>query len=552
MIRPERISPTLRVKTRAVALHRRPCVASGKPRVSTQWRRHGLLAFFVATLLLRCSESRAQGTWPTLAGDASRSACTPQAFPSLASPAWTCSKDENGRVITFVARAPVAVGLNHVFTTGAVAEPAGTTWKLFAIARRTGAVSWSVPIDSPQLESIAPPVIDDRTKSVYVAGGSTLFCIAVDAPTVRWSLELSNPIVNACSVVARHWRGPGVLFLTDYDGFGDSASLYAIGIDPISASNPHAPGEIRWSVPIGAASGNSPTFDAQRDRVYVSAVGLYATEPGKILAFPAHAPAAPAPVWAFTNPAGYGFFGGIALDQNSDAIYAASYGFYGGTSSGNLVKLKASTGALLWSTSCNRSGSIPVRLTGDRLALATGLQGFGTVPSLQVFSAATGASVWSSHTRTWTDANHNNQIDAGEFTPAALWNTQPVLSTSTGQLASTGGDSTLRLIDLQSVTSSTSPFVVAQSATGITGSPVVAGSNLYAIGNSGLLAFGAAPAQVDVNGDAIFDIEDLYAWEQGRGQRDVNGDGQTTSADRDLLSSLLRANEMQEQTEGRR
>ena len=452
----------------------------------------------------------------------------------------------------------MAVGLHFVYTTGSVNEPGGTVWKLFAISRRTGAVAWSLPIASPELESTATPTVDERAANVIVAGGSSLYCVSLYAPTLRWTTELDNPIVNASPVVARGWRGAGRLFVTDYDGFGDAASLYSINIDASSAANPHQPGDILWAAPIGASSGNSPAYDASTDRAFVTAVGLYASNPGKIFAFPAHSAgdntnSAPNPLWTFTNPTSSGFFGSLSLDTSNDAIYAATYGFAGGTASGNLVKLRASTGMQQWTVNCNRSASVPIRLPGNRLALSTGIQGFGSVPSLQIFSstASSAALLWSSHTRTWTDTNHNSIIDSGEFTPAGGWNTQPIYSSATNQLAVCGNDNILRILDAN-ITSASSPFTVVQSAPNITGSPAIAASNLYAIGTAGLLAFGPVPAFVDVNSDGLFDIEDLYAWEQSRGSRDVNGDGQITLADHDLLSSLLRANELQEQTEGRR
>ncbi|MBS0190140.1 MAG: PQQ-binding-like beta-propeller repeat protein [Phycisphaerales bacterium] len=498
----------------------------------------------------------AQGTWPTVAGDSSRTGTTAQAFPSLAASAWICGKDENGRAITFVQRAGVAAGLHFVYAVGSVVEPSGTNWKLFAIARRTGQVAWSVPIDAPEFESTATPAIDERAATVVVAGGSTLYCVSLYSPTIRWSASLFGPVVNASPVIARSWRGPGRLFVTDYDGFGDSASLYSINLDAYSAQNPFQPGEILWAFPIGASSGNSPSYDPATDRLYVATVGLYASNPGQIFALPAHGGTngqPPLPLWTISNPANNGFFSGLLLDASHDSIYAASYGFYGGTSSGNLVKVRASTGTLLWSVASNRSAATPIRLPGNRLGLSTGIQGFGSLPALQVFTdGATSASLlWSSQTRTWSDSNHNGIIDPGEFTPIGWWNAQPVYSTASDQLAVCGGDNVLRIIDA-SITSPTSPLTVVASAAAISGSPAVAGGNLYAIGTAGLNAFGPAPALVDVNQDGSFDIEDLYAWEQLRGSRDVNGDGTVTLADHDLLASLLRANEAQEQTEGRR
>lgn len=52
----------------------------------------------------------------------------------------------------------------------------------------------------------------------------------------------------------------------------------------------------------------------------------------------------------------------------------------------------------------------------------------------------------------------------------------------------------------------------------------------------------SAPA--DVNTDFTVDIEDLYAWEQGSGLRDVDEDGSVTAADRSALIATLREDEL--------
>jgi hypothetical protein len=66
------------------------------------------------------------------------------------------------------------------------------------------------------------------------------------------------------------------------------------------------------------------------------------------------------------------------------------------------------------------------------------------------------------------------------------------------------------------------------------------------------MAFGATPPRCDVNGDGVFNIDDLYAWEQSSGQRDVNRDGGVTSVDRDALIVELRRDERADMTGGRR
>jgi hypothetical protein len=67
-----------------------------------------------------------------------------------------------------------------------------------------------------------------------------------------------------------------------------------------------------------------------------------------------------------------------------------------------------------------------------------------------------------------------------------------------------------------------------------------------------LRSFGALPLLLDVNRDGRVDVEDIYAWEQGRGSRDVDGNGAVNAADREQLIGAIRVNEDGEQTEGRR
>jgi hypothetical protein len=277
-----------------------------------------------------------------------------------------------------------------------------------------------------------------------------------------------------------------------------------------------------------------------------------------VLSFPAHASTTPAPAWRFVNPSGSGFFGGVSIEGST--VLAASYAFFGGLSSGNLVRLRADDGTLLSNTAANRTASIPVALPSDalgRVALSTGIQGFGSLPSVQVVGFSPSFSntfTWSTHVRTWTDTNNNTIIESGEFTPIGGWNLQPIISTSSAgtRLVVGGGDNVLRVLNLSGVTNASSAVSIVQSVAGVTGSPAIAGGNLYAIGTAGLRSFGPAPLLLDVDRDGIVDVEDIYAWEQGRGSRDVDGSGAVNAADRDALINAIRANEEAEQTEGRR
>jgi len=56
----------------------------------------------------------------------------------------------------------------------------------------------------------------------------------------------------------------------------------------------------------------------------------------------------------------------------------------------------------------------------------------------------------------------------------------------------------------------------------------------------------------DVNRDGHVDIDDLYAWEQGSGQRDINRSGSADSADRTILINTLRNEERDEMSRYRR
>lgn len=503
------------------------------------------------------SDTSAQQAWPTLGGNPARTSITTQPVPDLTLATWTCAVDEQSRPITFEAKAGVAVSPTHVLAAGFI-DDFGPIWKLFWINRRSGVVERSAVIDAPVLESLTSPTIDLGTNTVLVASGYTLAAFDLVTGATRFEASFVNPLVNVSPLVVRAFHAPARVFVTDYDGFGDSASLHCVNLDAFSTGNPFTLGQVLWSAPIGASSGNTAAYDAARGRIITAAVGLFASDPGEVLAFPAHATAAPPPAWRFVNPAGAGFFGGVSVDGSN--VLAASYAFFGGLSSGNLVRLRAADGTMLSNAPANRTASIPIALPGDtlgRVALSTGVQGFGSLPSLQVFGFTTSvapAFTWSTHVRTWSDSNHNTVIENGEFTPIGGWNLQPILSTSGvgTRLVVGGGDNVLRVLNLAGVTGSSSAVSVVQSVAGITGSPAIAGGNLYAIGAAGLRSFGALPLLLDVNRDGLVDVEDIYAWEQGRGSRDVDGSGAVNAADREQLIGAIRANEEAEQTEGRR
>ncbi len=62
----------------------------------------------------------------------------------------------------------------------------------------------------------------------------------------------------------------------------------------------------------------------------------------------------------------------------------------------------------------------------------------------------------------------------------------------------------------------------------------------------------ATLVSADVNLDGVVDVEDLYAWEQGQGNRDIDRNGVIDGNDRDWLISVIRCREAELETVDRR
>ena len=326
-----------------------------------------------AAVVLTAGAACAQ-PWLQFARDASRSGTVTDSLASLGQPRWVLSQLD-GQAITFVGQASVATDGLRVYASGRV----NGQQRLLAIAQDTGAVDWWAPLSAAFVDSWSSAAVDLPRGIVLAASGRFVTALDLGTGSQRWQTELARNIVNASPLVVSEL---GRAFITDYDGFGTAASLYCINLLPQSASQPHAPGAIVWSVPIGGSSGNSPTY--ADGKVFVAA----AREPaggdaGAIYAYPADAATARQPLWTFTNVQQTGFFGGVAV--RNGAVYAASYALYGGQLSANLVKVDAATGSLVWSIPSNRTDSTPLVLPDGRIALSTGIMGFGSAPSIQLF-----------------------------------------------------------------------------------------------------------------------------------------------------------------------
>lgn len=498
--------------------------------------------------------------WTHFAGEPARGGGS-RAGPALSSlgvPTWTANRDEAGRVITFMGQAGVIASRDLVMAPGSVVI--GTTQhRLFAFDRRTGQARWSASIAAPFLNSWSTAVVDEQGRMVIHASGRFVTAFALDSGAVRWQTELPRAVVNASPLVTRDLGGRNRLFISDFDGTGREGRLHCINIDmPWPVLNPFERGEVVWSAPIGASSGNTPAY--LEGRVYVASPGEGGA--GRIYAFDARATGEPAPLWTFENVIPEGFFGGVCVRREAEGVrvYAASYAFFGGTESANLVKVDGETGALIWSAPSNRTAATPIVLEDCRVVLSAGLQGFGSVPAIQVFEQSAGgaALAWDSSIATWTDFNKNGRRDPGEFTVMGGWTHQPALSTRHGGLmlfagaVPTGGNSYLPCTALFALDLGPQGPIEAARFDGAGSTPALADGNLYTIGAGGLFAFGALPPNADVNRDGEVGVEDLYAFEAGLGERDVNGDGVVNDEDRRLLVELIRAGEFEDMHGGRR
>lgn len=531
--------------------------------------------------------------WTTLTGSDDRIAVSDLPFPSLTSPAWVCSTDLNGDTIHFVAPSSVVVFEDTLLTVGRV-RPSGSTMSqyfLFAICRVDGTVVWQSLLSRTTyafpVSSYSTPTIDPINRTVLVASGSSLVAFALADGQWCWSAGLSNLIVNASAVVTsgspQGDLSPGNrAFITDYDGASGFGLLYCINVDPFDAlKNPFQQGEIVWSAPLPGTSGNTPAY--AQGKVFVASTGAQGSTPlaSEVRAYDAaSSDPQPSPIWTWTSPLQTseglpeGFFGGVCVRGPTTAcdtwaLYAATYNFTTIGSSyfqSHLVKLDADTGVLLWQTPtlCNRTNSIPIPLDDGRIALSGGIAGFGTLPTIEVFQdhCSSASRLWDSVSATWVDSDQDAIPDPGEYLLVGGRTQQPIISTRGGSPAllvptppfndnqdDTGFSTALQVLDLD--IDPRSPGFVRNQFLGAGSSPALADRNLYTIGQAGLFAFGPTPARLDVDDDKRMTIDDLLAWEQGEGLRDVDRDGAINDDDRHALREGLRLREPSDMASGR-
>jgi outer membrane protein assembly factor BamB len=478
----------------------------------------------------------AAADWPTLAGGPTRVAVADAAPVSLAETSWIFSQTPSGPFKP-VGQSGVVTGGGMVFAAGEV-DGAAT---VVAIDQDTGAFAWSASVPDPAFESWSTPTYDARTGVLYVASGRRVIAIGASDGVELWrSPLLAGDVVNATPVVTGDLGDANRLFIADSSGFGGGGRLYCVNIDPRHLTlNPYDRGEIVWEFDLGQTAGSTAAY--ADGVVYVATAGDGAGRPpGFLFALPAGVSASPNPLWATPNPVPEGFYGGVCVTASggTPVLYAASYAFYGSLMAGNLVKVRAETGEVVWSIPANRTASIPVPLGDGRILLSAGLQGFGTVPSVQLFrdNGASAHLLWDSALWTWQDLNGNGWLDPGEFTPMGGWTHQPAAAKAGprqvavfGTIADGGFGpyGRLRVVDLKHPPGHPS-FILGEAPAGGS-TPALDDGDVYSIGAEGVVAYLTPECHADCDGSGAVDFLDLVcfqaAFAAGDPKADCDGTG---------------------------
>jgi hypothetical protein len=442
--------------------------------------------------------------WTHFARTADRRSRASAVPATLQPPRWVLNQTAGSDPITFAGQAGIVTAGDRAFAVGRV----HSQHVAMAVRIADGALLWMQPVPPSFLDSWATPAIDVRNGTVLIASGAALTALDVGTGVQRWRAVLARPVVNASPLVTGDLGPANRAFLTAYDGFGGNGRLYCINVDPFDAAgNPFQPGDVVWSVVLGDTSGNSPAY--RGGVVYTASIGDSAgSGVGQVQAFDAASTAAPAPLWVFTNPLARGFFGGVTVHEREPLpgvieryIFAASYSLYGGQFSANLVKISAADGSLVWSVPSNRTDATPIVLASGRVALSSGIRGFGSIPSIQLFEdhGSSAVRLWDSAHDSWTDYNNNGIMDPGEYYVVGGWTHQPLVAAAGAprmiagaiQAQTFAACNDLYIIDLDRHPSD--PQFVAAHFVGAGSTPALAADGtLLTVGPGGLHALGRA------------------------------------------------------------
>jgi len=458
--------------------------------------------------------------WPHYAGDTPRTGTALRATRDLSTVRWSVAPQTDEEYVWH--SSPVAWGGRVFVNVRYYVNNVQAGNRVIAYAVNDGQRLWATPIDSDELDSWSSPAIDVRNQTLLLGSGYHLFALDMATGEIAWQCQLERRVVNASPVVTCDLFAGETpanrAFITDYNGFGDDAQLYAVNVDPYDPQdNAYDPGEIVWTALLPGASGNTPAY--QDGAVYVTSVG------GVVKALDARDGLV---IWETdVDFAGYpqysGFYGGIAVRQGH--AFAASYVYYGTGNNSGLFKFDVTDGRIVWVAPCERTESIPVVTGEGRIYLAAGLDGYGSAIKIQAFQdqGDTVTELWDTY------------VDTGGDLIVGGWTYQPAYSR--GYLyAGTPYDEEsqffLPYTDLYILDTARAPsdpdFVVAHySGTG--GSSAIADGTVYSFGLEGLLAFDPSPACLaDLDGDGSVSLSDLAtllgAYGSASGDADFDSD----------------------------
>jgi len=436
--------------------------------------------------------------WTHYAGDQARSGSSDSGPRNLSRQCWVAGEGED-----FVWQSSPVVIDNKVIVTGRVRDGQTVTGGFVAAYDRyTTQEIWK----QPGLQA-------------FVGMDRELYRLDLDTGQLLWSqpFQLDLPVVNASPLAAE-----GKVYISDYTGqiFPGPGKLYAINI---------ADGQSAWSQPIGYTIGSTPAY--YMGNIYVG------NDDGKILCFNADNGTI---VWQqdFSgDPIVGGFTGGLAV--NNDSVYAASYNFNGGEDNSKLVRLSADNGTVLWTVPCERTRSTPLP-AGDRVFLAAGVDGWGSVVKLQCFQDGDNA------TKLW------------ETTLAGGWTHQPAYSNGRlyAGLIPTSGYSFGPSTDLYVFDAAKAPgedgFVI-DYVTDCGGSVALSDGRLFTLGIDGLYCFRGPRLIADLDGDGtvnwsdfgIFAANWLWQGNPGENDADLNTDGSVDWTDFGIFAGQWLMNEWQ-------
>lgn len=440
---------------------------------------------FLAAAILIVAANRqgiAFGDWPQFAGGAGHAAVATDAPDDLTAILWVAGESPPGTPIVFEGPSSPVVFEDRVFVNAKhFTDAVYTHNKLIAFEAGSGQVLWETIVDKTVFDFWFSPVVDAANGAVLLGTGGSLHSLDAVGGGINWSTPLDQGIVNATAVVAQDLT-PGRAFMTDYDPFGSAGSLYCINTSDFeSAANPYQPGDVVWRETLGDTSGNTPAY--HDGTVYVAAVAGPVGMNGCVYAFDVDAPEPTRLFWMYELPVAQGFFG--VVGYAAGFVYAASYNFDGSGDNSFLVKLDALTGDAAWIVPCERTLSAPV-VDGDRIYLAAGIPGFGSVPKVQAFrdDGSSAVKIWD----TWNDT-------AGDLLVGG-WTHQPVLADGilfAGAIPTAGSFfapyTDLYLLDV-SKTPDDAGFIV-EHLPDMGSSPAICGGRLYTIGQAGLHAVAA-------------------------------------------------------------